>query len=275
MVSIAGNRFRSILQFCLLSFGLSWTWWTLRLFPYWKESLIAGTPLDRAALSLLDVTPGIFGPLIAAFVMRWISREGGLPRPLGLNRHWKQYLLSVTVPVLALMFAITLYPLFGAESFTWAGNDPTQVVSSLVPITLLATLTALGEEFGWRGYLLPLLLPLGKTKASWIVGALWGMWHLPIVLSGLTYPGQPVFLAVMAFLPSVILLSFWFTALFIRSRGSVALAGLSHGTLNALSEISSPRHFTGLNPMFANPFGLVIAPLVFMITIVIGFFLQD
>jgi membrane protease YdiL (CAAX protease family) len=204
----------------------------------------------------------MFAPWIASLFLRWLDRVPKLPRPLGLNRNWRYYLLSVAVPVVAVILAIPVYPLFGAGSFTWAGDNPYQVLLSLIPITLLASLTALGEEFGWRGFLLPLLLPLGKGKASLIVGAVWGAWHLPILLSGFTYPGQPVLMAVAVFMPGVILISFWFTELFIRSGESVALAALAHGTLNALSEISSPRHFPGLNPMFANPFGPTIGVIV-------------
>jgi uncharacterized protein len=256
---------RSIFRFCLLTFGLSWTWWTLRLFPHWRESFLTGIPIARASLSLLDVTPGMFAPWIASLFLRWLDRVPNVPRPLGLNRIWQYYLLSVAVPVVAVILAILVYPLFGAESFAWAGNDPFQWLLSLIPITLLASLTALGEEFGWRGFLLPLLLPLGKGKASLIVGAVWGTWHIPIILSGFTYPGQPIMIAVAVFIPSVILISFWFTELFIRSSESVALAALAHGTLNALSEISSPRHFPGLNPMFANPFGPTIGVIVFIL----------
>ncbi len=257
-------------QFLALSFTLSWGWWSFRLLPHWQQAFIAGLPVERSALSAWDIMPGMFAPLISAFFLRWLYRDVSLPLPLGLKRSWKQYLLSVMVPAMALLLAVPLYQVLGNGSFTWAGIEPIRLALSLFPIVLLASLTALGEEYGWRGYLLPLMLPLGVRKAWLITGIVWGAWHLPIVLSGLTYPGQPVLLAVLVFMTSTILLSFWFTELFVRSDQSVALAALSHGTLNALSEISSPVHFPGVNPMLSNPFGLVVAILVFVIAILSG-----
>lgn len=39
---------------------------------------------------------------------------------------------------------------------------------------------AIGEELGWRGYLLPRLRTLvGVTPSFWIMGALWSLWHVP------------------------------------------------------------------------------------------------
>ena len=57
---------------------------------------------------------------------------------------------------------------------------------------LLLTPFTFGEEWGWRGYLLPKLLPLGQWPALLISGAIWGLWHAPIILLGFNYPGHPV-----------------------------------------------------------------------------------
>ncbi len=51
---------------------------------------------------------------------------------------------------------------------------------------------AIGEELGWRGYLLPKLQPLGFWKANLILGGIWGIWHTPLILLGHNYPDHPV-----------------------------------------------------------------------------------
>jgi membrane protease YdiL (CAAX protease family) len=51
----------------------------------------------------------------------------------------------------------------------------------LIPFTF-------GEEYGWRGYLLPKLLPLGQWPALLLTGAIWGVWHAPLLLIGWNYP---------------------------------------------------------------------------------------
>jgi membrane protease YdiL (CAAX protease family) len=50
---------------------------------------------------------------------------------------------------------------------------------------------AFGEEWGWRGFLLPKLLPLGQWPALILVGASWGLWYSPIILLGYDYPLHP------------------------------------------------------------------------------------
>jgi membrane protease YdiL (CAAX protease family) len=55
---------------------------------------------------------------------------------------------------------------------------------------------AFGEEFGWRGYMMPKLIELvGMPKALIIGGIIWGLWHAPLTCVGhnfgMDYPGFP------------------------------------------------------------------------------------
>ena len=54
------------------------------------------------------------------------------------------------------------------------------IISILVGATLFAFI-ALGSEIGWRSYLMPRLLPLGKIPACLIGGLCWGLWFLPFI----------------------------------------------------------------------------------------------
>lgn len=67
---------------------------------------------------------------------------------------------------------------------------PVAAVINLVP--------ALGEELGWRGWLLPKLMPLGPVPAIPVSGVLWGVWHAPLVLLGYNDPTAPGWLGVTA-----------------------------------------------------------------------------
>lgn len=56
------------------------------------------------------------------------------------------------------------------------------LISIALGLTLFAAI-AWGSEAGWRGYLMPRLLPLGRVPAYGIVGALWALWFMPLIVS--------------------------------------------------------------------------------------------
>src|SRR6476646_723686 len=48
---------------------------------------------------------------------------------------------------------------------------------------IINSVAALGEETGWRGFLVPeLFKDVGYTKSSFIVGIVWAVWHFPLIL---------------------------------------------------------------------------------------------
>ena len=107
--------------------------------------------------------------------------------------------------------------------------------STVTLAPLFNSLFALGEELGWRGYLLPKLLPLGQFPAMTISGLIWGLWHTPAILMGLNYPGRPI-LGVGMMIIFSILLGIFFSWLYLKTKSPWAPA-LSHGTLNAIASL--------------------------------------
>lgn len=108
-------------------------------------------------------------------------------------------------------------------------------VSTMTLAPLFNTLFALGEELGWRGYLLPKLLPLGQIPAMILTGLIWGIWHAPVILMGHNYPGYPG-LGVVMMMIFTILLGIFFSWLYLKTKSPWAPA-LSHGTLNAVASL--------------------------------------
>lgn len=103
----------------------------------------------------------------------------------------------------------------------------------LFPVLLISLISGpLNEEFGWRGFALDkLLVRFGFFGASAILGFVWGIWHLPWYFT----PGQAqynllqdsVFHAVM-FLPSTMMLSFFVTFVYIKTKRSILAGALVH-----------------------------------------------
>lgn len=70
----------------------------------------------------------------------------------------------------------------------------------IIAAAAVGLFSAWGEEYGWRGYLLPKLTDTyGKTKATVIVGVVWGLFHIPAVfmLARAGGIGNPLLLCVV------------------------------------------------------------------------------
>lgn len=93
------------------------------------------------------------------------------------------------------------------------------------------TFFALGEEIGWRGFLMPRLMSLGKTKAYLILGVIWGLWHLPLIIIGFNYPDTPMLgIAMMCIFTTSI--GFIMNDIVLKNE-STLLAGWAHGLINS------------------------------------------
>lgn len=106
-----------------------------------------------------------------------------------------------------------------------------QVLLALTLAPFINVLFALGEELGWRGFLLPHLMPLGQWKAILISGIIWGVWHAPAVAQGLNYPGYPI-LGIFMMIVFCVLLGIIFSWLYLNTK-SPWVAALAHGSINA------------------------------------------
>jgi hypothetical protein len=94
----------------------------------------------------------------------------------------------------------------------------------------------LGEELGWRAFLLPRLLERNSPlAASFLVALAWALWHTPIDLTaGFLVQGPGALLARFLWtLPVTIL----FTWLYLRCRGALLTALFMHASLGMLSDL--------------------------------------
>jgi membrane protease YdiL (CAAX protease family) len=116
-------------------------------------------------------------------------------------------------------------------------------------------LATFGEEFGWTGYLLPTLLPLGKWSATIIYGLIWGLWHAPVIAMGYNYPGHP-FAGVAMMCLFTVALAMIQASLRIR-YGSVLLTTWLHACVNAQGRGIFPAVFSVANPLYGGFTGFI------------------
>ncbi|MFH1347935.1 MAG: CPBP family intramembrane glutamic endopeptidase [Candidatus Margulisiibacteriota bacterium] len=111
---------------------------------------------------------------------------------------------------------------------------PTLTSSSYLLSYIIVIITSLpimfGEEYGWRGYLLPTLTEQhGKIRAVIIVGIVWGLWHVPsyyIAYSSMNI-GNPILLTLIGVAVGVVA-SFPYAYCFYLARGNILPCVLIH-----------------------------------------------
>lgn len=245
---------RAVIVFTVLALGLAW----LVQLPVWMSGEGMQHPLFGVLTTLMMFTPTI-AALVVVFV---VKRPANIPRLLGLSpiRPWKRTLLFVLIallgmPVLAFaamlvgqalgLIRLDLTSFSGfVEGMQALGQEiPGGNVQALVIMQLLllpvaaifSSFAAFGEELGWRGWLLPNLLPLGTLPALLISGAIWGVWHAPVILLGYNY-GRTDILGVLLMVGWCVLLGVVIGWLRLRSA-SVWPAVFAHGAINASTNL--------------------------------------
>lgn len=202
---------------------------------------IAWTPMLLLLVSGNDSLVGLsfFAPAISAFVLA-IAGEGqaGLRRLVSRLFIWrvkiKWYLLALLAPILLELLAIPIHRLFGAPAPAVRFADWMRTLPGQLPwlslVLVFLTLSAVGEELGWRGYAMPgLYARYGSVRASLVLGVLWGCWHLPTFW----IPGSPQYgLPAPGYVLAAIGYTLIYTCLYHGARGSVLLSSLYHGASN-------------------------------------------
>ncbi|MEX0569331.1 MAG: CPBP family intramembrane glutamic endopeptidase [Candidatus Njordarchaeota archaeon] len=117
------------------------------------------------------------------------------------------------------------------------GLTPDDVVEMLIMNSIIAPffnmIFAVGEEVGWRGYLLSKFMEKNSIETSLIfVGIIWALWHAPLIIFiGYNYPSLRIY-GLFLFIPFCISHGIILAWLRIKS-GGILLPALGHGAVNA------------------------------------------
>lgn len=260
-----------------ITFALSWGYCFLILYPAANGESLSSLPSITTQLLTAAV---MFFPAVGVLLTRLITKEGFRDSWLKPNfkKHLKTYLLAWFGPGILTIAGAALYFLIVKGSFdpdcgymavtleaagTSADALPVplstlmlvQCVQALFLSPVLNFVTCFGEEWGWRGYLLPKLskqLPLIPTLL--ISGVIWGLWHAPLTAIGHNYgmghPGFPFTgIAMMCLFCTVVGVFFSYVTI---KTGSCIPAILGHGAVNGFSAMGIYFTADGGNP-FVGP----------------------
>ena len=133
--------------------------------------------------------------------------------------------------------------------------------------TLMSCFTALGEEIGWRGFLVPELAKVTSyTKLSLISGIIWSVYHYPVLLFADYNSGTPWWFGLGCFTLMAIGASFLFAWLRLRS-GSVWTAMFLHASHNLYiqSYFDQATDDTVITAYISSEFGIALALVISLV----------
>jgi len=215
---------------------------------------------------------GFFVMWIPGIVALLFAYKEGLHLVL-FTKSIKSYLIAGTIgliiAILTILFSLLFAEYKGLEILRLALPPPLNsmhgwlyqiatfsflVITILVAGLTINTIAAMGEELMWRGYLWKKLATLGFFKANIIIGFLWGLWHLPLVIIGLNYPGHPFLGSIL-----MILVCLVFSPLFATLRqnsNAIIIPAVLHGTINASGRLTLIL-FEDPNPLIIGTTGIM------------------
>ncbi len=104
---------------------------------------------------------------------------------------------------------------------------------SMTLVSFLSFFSAVGEEIGWRGYLLTRLVEAEVPRPVLLSGLVWAVWHLPLVVSGQYAVGPSRVLSAVVFVLTVV--GIGYVAGWMRlATGSLWPAVVFHAVWNAV-----------------------------------------
>lgn len=236
--------------FCAITFVLTWA--LVSVIP------LTGMTYGASIESMLIVSACMFMPAIGNVLTRLVTKQGFSDFKLTpkFKGNGKNYLLAYFSFIILIYLGVAVYYLLYRGQFTLSGgimyqsvpageNMPlAQVLISITAATVISPvinlIPTLGEEIGWRGYLLyGLKNSCGSVKAVLLTGIIWGFWHAPMIAMGhnygKNYPGYPVvgILMMIVFCVAIGIVESYLTL----RTDSVLPAAVCHSAINGLAAI--------------------------------------
>ncbi len=266
---------RRLLIFLAFAFGIAWI---TGLIIYLTGGLVNSPVLIQSPRIPLAVvllaTAYMWAPALGHIFTRLLTHEGAhdlFLRPK-LKHGWPFWLAAWFLPgILTILGMLVYFAFFPAQfdpKFTALQqilDDAAKLSGKAIPFTsqtyfliqiaqavvlspILNALAVFGEEFGWRAYLQPKLMPLGTRRALLFTGLIWGVWHWPVIFMGYEYGfdywGAPV-VGPLLFLFFTVSLGILFGWLVLRA-GSIWPSVIAHGAINGIAAL-------GLYAMIGKP----------------------
>jgi len=191
----------------------------------------------------INVLLSAMAPLTALLVITFTTTPRGRRRELwgslGLKRSGRNlWPFAVLVPMLLAGSAYGAALVLGVADLRspdiTAGGAAVWTVNLLATVVFM-TVLFLGEELGWRAYLLPRIQQLtSRRRAALVTGFVHGCFHLPLILIATTYDEFGSRWVVAPMVVATITMGGVFYAYLWDRTGSVWPVSMAHGAVNIM-----------------------------------------
>lgn len=263
--------------------------------------MVYGPNPAPAGMMTMLIGTAMFMPAIGVLITRILTKErmqNAWIRP-NFKGNIRYYIFAwFAMPILTLAGAALYFLIFPDNfdsslaflqtSLAAAGQEiPTdelknmmgiQLIMAFFAAPLLNAINCFGEEWGWRGYLLPKMMEkFSIGKVLLINGIIWGVWHAPITIIGhnygTDYPGWP-FTGILAMCGFCMMLGVIFSYITIKT-GSCLPAMLAHGSINGIASIGIYFTKDGGNPFIGPaPTGIIGAIPCIIVAVILAVLLM-
>ncbi len=261
------------------------TFFIVAFVPAYVLDIFVIIPNVRRLLVLPLLIVRMWFPTLGAVVALLIEKElYNYKEILGVTKpKTRDLLLSSLIIIAGYTLALGLSPLMGIKigifgplkelSGAFLGIKASFLIIAIFILLGIAAgisinaLVALGEEIGWRGYLLSRFserFNLGLSSLS--VGIIWGLWHVPLIVEGYDY--STTFISegvshdpsglesVLAFILVTSALGILLAELRVH-LGNVFAPAAAHGTVNSIAGLFA--YMTLGSRILSPPAGLSVA----------------
>jgi membrane protease YdiL (CAAX protease family) len=178
-------------------------------------------------------------PGALSILLRLIFKSGFTDVSFRLGRR-RYYVYAIAIPLALALLVGLISSALDIRQFALA---PPEELVDLGVIALfllgLGLIGAVGEEVGWRGFLLPKLMNGGARHPYLATALIWAVWHLPLIAFGGYYQTDSPLRMALVYSLGIIAMSFLISELTVRSR-SVWVAAAMHAAHNFFFQFAVP-----------------------------------
>lgn len=248
----SNNAKKQVITYLVIVFAASIPWYVL---------ITTNGGLDAGGATY--VVPLMWTPALAGIVTSLIFQRSLRGMGWGFGK-LKYYVIAYFLPIIYATVAYGVVWLLGlgeVSTSVLGENWILKILGALTGGVLLSAITAVGEEIGWRGLLVPQLARFSPfARTALISGIIWGIWHIPIIIGGGYSSGAPTWWAIACFMVLIVGMTFAFAWLRLAS-GSIWPAVLMHSVHNTFIQgiLDKMTVDNGNTEYFTTEFGLALA----------------